>query len=59
MRFVFGIICLFLTLGMFYLAVIEAVPNYDIGAIGYDIGKHAAWMIMGLITFYLLRGKKN
>lgn len=59
MKFVAGIIFLLLTVYLFFQAVVSAVPNYDSAAVGYNLGKHAAWMVTGMISFFLLRKKKH
>lgn len=59
MRTVAGIVFLLLTVYLFYQAVVNAVPNYDSFAVGHNLGKHAAWIVMGMISFFLLRKKKN
>ena len=59
MRFVAGITFVLLTVYLFYQAIVSAVPNYDSAAVGYNLGKHVAWIVTGLISLFLLRKKKN
>ena len=59
MKIVVGIILSLLTVYLFYQAVVNAVPNYDSYAVGQNLGMHAAWMVTGMISFFLLRKKKH